>query len=139
MILNKHHNNHFIRFMKIKQISKLLIISALIFLVWAILIILNPIKPKQLVFDAERWKADKSECSFYFKGDRQYMIKDLQQFLSQQRFNRPMVEELLGDALFFQDENSWSYYAGTSTMDCQSFDITFDDNGYLIKTELVQH
>ena len=121
------------------KITKLLTISGLIFLVLSLLIIINPIVSKQMLFNSERWKADQSECSFYFKGDRQYMLEDLQLFLSQQRFNRPMVEELLGDALFFQDENSWSYYAGTSTMDCQSFDITFDENGYLIKTELIQH
>ena len=125
--------------MDTKRVIKLILISLSLLVILASVLLFYPFKNKTMVFDSKKWKEDISECSFFSPGIRKHMIADLQQLLSEQRFNRPMLEELLGEALFFQDENSWSYYAGTSTIDCLSFDVLFDDNGFIVDTKLVQH
>ena len=95
--------------------------------------------PPHAKFDSSEWKADTSVCAFYFGGNRKGMAEDLQQRLMVLRPDRDEVAQLLGEPGYFQTESLWSYHAGTSTMDCLTFDVRFDGDGVLSEARLVQH
>ena len=95
--------------------------------------------PPHATFDSMEWKNDTSVCAFYFGGNRKGMAEDLRQRLMTDRPGRDEVTRLLGEPGAYQTETLWSYHAGTSTMDCLSFDVRFDQDGVVSDARLVQH
>jgi hypothetical protein len=126
----------------IKQIVRLLIATGVgIILLTSFVFIINHLskKSQHIPFHSQEWKNDTSVCAFYFGGDRKKMFKNLQKILTESQFNKQKITELLGKPKLQQSKNLWSYHSGTSTMDCLSFDITFDQNGFVIDSQLIQH
>ena len=97
------------------------------------------INPTRATFDSIEWKDDTSVCAFYFGGSRKGMAEDLQRRLMADRPDRDEVTRLLGEPGYYQTEALWSYHAGTSTMDCLTFDVRFDQDGVVSDARLVQH
>lgn len=67
------------------------------------------------------------------------MVKDLSQILVKDSANKQKVKYLLGEPKLQKSENRWSYYSGTSTMDCLSFDIIFDEKNMVMDSKLIQY
>ncbi|RPI46122.1 MAG: hypothetical protein EHM59_08305 [Betaproteobacteria bacterium] len=93
-----------------------------------------------IAFDAERWRADRTGCSFYTSGVRSQMSKDLAQSLlaSNPRHRKPEVERMLGPPDAGKSRGAWHYSAGTSTMDCLTFNVEFDESGAVRDAYLTQ-
>lgn len=122
--------------LRIMDVLVLLLLAACVFLY------LTPsvFEPAPRGFDAAAWRADDSGCSFYSSHPRQRMAEDLRRLLADRSPPPGMkdIEALLGPA---DDAHGplWRYRAGTSTLDCLSFDIAFDGGGRYVSARLVQH
>ncbi len=96
--------------------------------------------PAPRSFDAKAWLADGSGCSFFSDHPRQQMAEDLMRLLADRSPPPGMkdIAALLGPA---DDAHGplWRYRAGTSTLDCLTFDIAFDGTGRYVSARLVQH
>ena len=97
--------------------------------------------PAEFAFEAERWRADRTGCSFYTTSERKRMSRDLAQKLlaASPPPARAEVERMLGAPDAERSDRTWRYRAGTSTMDCLTFTIQFDDEGRLRAAYLAQH
>ena len=97
--------------------------------------------PSEIAFDSERWRADHSGCSFYSTSERKQMSRDLAHKLlaASPPPGKASVESMLGRPDAEGSERTWRYRAGTSTMDCLTFTIQFDDEGRLRAAYLAQH
>jgi len=98
-------------------------------------------EPVELAFEAERWRADHAGCSLYTTSERKQMSRDLAQKLlaASPPPARAEVERMLGTPDAERSDRTWRYRAGTSTMDCLTFTIRFDDQGRLRAAYLAQH
>ena len=94
-----------------------------------------------LAFDSARWRADRSGCSFYVVSARARMAGDLTKRLLDpvSRPQKAAVEQMLGPPDVVMGPHVWSYSSGTSTMDCMTFDVAFDEHGSVTGARLVQH
>ena len=102
------------------------------------------VKTGDVAFDSAKWRADSGGCStiaFFSTGIRSGMAVDLARILKETRPKpaRRTVEQLLGEPDISKTEHLWSYSSGTSTMDCLTFDVVFDQSGVVVDAYRIQH
>lgn len=124
----------------IKSLIRIILTVILLFLIGIGLIVYfthHPIE-RDIPFNASLWKAETEQCSFYSISNRNRMAKDLARIVLATPMEPQQILSLLGEPDFWFTENHWGYHAGTSTMDCMTFDIYISDNR-VTDARLVQH
>ncbi len=122
----------------IRIMDALVLIFLVLIFIWVMVWVydLNQ-SSKPINFDSKKWQRDISGCS---AGNiRKPMADDLMNILNKSKMNKSQVNLLLGRPELYKKDELWSYYAGADFIDCLSFDIHFDKQGLIEKSQLTQH
>jgi len=138
LMLNKNLLKSWIK-ATIKIVIATIILSILCFFLLYFLIQNKP--AKHISFNSQVWQEETNSCVFLFlkNSQRKRMYADLKKILLKTPTYKVNVIQLLGDPELFKQQQRWSYHSGSSTMDCMSLDIEFDQQEKVIAVQLFQH